>query len=303
DLTLGLRWLHEQKDGGGYATSNSASCNPALPLPAAVRFLCGAAPYNAHYDDNRFTGNAALGKKFANDLYVYGSYASGFKSGGINLTAPTTANGGAQTFRPEKVDSYEVGLKAPFFGRRLQTRTALFWMDIDDFQLAGYNGLTWQVQNATVRSRGVEFESTAYLLRGLSARAAVTYADAEFTKGSNKGEQMTNAPTWSGQLGSTYERSLPWWGMSAFGNVVARYQSEVNTGVNLDDNKRQGGYTLVNARLGVHLPAGFEVSLWGANLTDKHYNLIIFDSPAQAGSYNGYVGLTRTYGLEVRWLY
>ncbi|WP_084615720.1 TonB-dependent receptor [Solimonas flava] len=300
DLTLGLRWLHEQKHGGGSTVSDSPSCNPLLPLPASVRFLCGADPYDAHYDDNRYTGNAALGRRFANGLYVYGSYASGFKSGGINLNPPTTANDGDQTFRPETVDAYELGIKAPFFGHRVQTRTALFWMDIDDFQLAGYNGQTWQVQNAQVRSRGVEFESTAYLLAGLSLRAAATWADAEFSAGPNDGKQMTNAPRWSGQFGGSYERALPVWNASAFGNVVARYQSEVNTGVNLDEHKRQGGYTLLNARLGLHLPAEFEVSLWGANLTDKHYNLIIFDSPAQSGSYNGYIGQPRSYGLEVR---
>ncbi|WP_084197458.1 TonB-dependent receptor [Solimonas soli] len=300
DLTLGLRWLHEQKAGGGHATSDSPSCNPAVTLPASARFLCGADPYRAHYDDDRFTGTASLGWKFAGDLYTYASYSSGFKSGGINLNPPTTANDGDRTFRPETVDAYELGLKAPFFGRRLQTRTALFWMDIDDFQLAGYDGLAWQVQNATVRSRGVEFESTLYPAKGLDLRAAVTYADAEFTKGANDGAQMTNAPRWTGQLGAGYAHALPFWSASAFANVVARYQSEVNTGVDLDPNKRQGGYTLLNARAGLQLPAAFEVSLWGANLTDKHYNLIIFDSPAQSGSYNGYVGQPRACGIEVR---
>ncbi|MDB5971062.1 MAG: hypothetical protein JWQ90_3512 [Hydrocarboniphaga sp.] len=302
DLSAGLRWLHETKDGGGESTTTAPTCANAA-LPASLKLLCGAAPYEDHYDDNRLTGTAALGKSFGTGRYVYASYSAGFKSGGINLNPPSTT-GGTTSFDPEKVKSYELGLRLRL-GNRIATRTTLFYMDIKDFQLLSFDGVTSTVSNAAaVISKGVEFESDWLALDTLMLRGSLTYADAKYGKQTDsdtlRGEQLTNAPRWTGQLGANYERPLSWADTRLLGNVVARYQSKLNTGSDLDPSKEQGAYTLVNARLGLRFVSGYEASLWGANLLDEYYRQIVFNSVAQTGSYNGYVGLPRTWGVEVK---
>jgi len=311
DMTLGLRALHESKDGGGETVSNSPSC--AAPVPASAKVLCGRAPYTDSYDDDRVTGTLSFGKHFNGGSYAYAGYSSGFKAGGINLNPPSVPpdadpEDGAQpdaTFKPETVDAYEIGLTVPLLDRRIMARTALFWMDFDDFQINSFNGLTFTPSNIpSARSRGAELESTWRATDGLLLRGSATYADARYGDDVGdpdlNGDQLTNAPKWVGQVGASYVRALPWWSADLFASAAARYQSEVNTGSDLDPAKRQGGYTLINTRLGLRLPRDLELSLWGTNVTDKYYRMVIFDAVAQPGSYNGYPGVPRLFGLELR---
>lgn len=316
EFTLGVRYLTETKEGGGFTESNSASCrlpvvpptvtgvNPALGTTNALRVLCAATPYQTEYKDDRYTGTTALGKNFDGGSYLYGSYSTGFKAGGINLNPPSTGSG-KFTFDPETVEAYELGLKIPFFDRRLQSRTAVFNMDFEDFQINSFDGFLFTVSNAAeVNSRGVETELTLTATDYLRLRGAATYAETtygEATRDANlRGKQLTNAPKWVGQLGADFREQLPWWGMELTANVVARYQSEVNTGADLDPSKVQKEFTLINTRLGLNFPGDFEFALWGANVTDEFYNSVIFNAPSQRTSRVGSVGAPRTFGLDIR---
>jgi iron complex outermembrane receptor protein len=301
DLTLGLRYVREDKDGYGFSVSNSPSCT--FPgLPAAARVLCAVPLYNASYEDDRFVGVATLAKNFDRGGSLYFTYSTGFKAGGINLD-PANAVGGTAVFLPETVKSYEVGLKMPLLERRLFLRTALFQMDYDDVQLNTFDGIGFRISNeASARSRGVELEADWYFAPGFRLRGGYTYNKAKYGEdtfnAALRGRQITNAPKNTGLLGMDFEHPLG--DRALFGSIAARYQGGVNTGANLDPAKWQASYTLVNARIGLRFANELEVSLWGNNLTDEYYNMVIFDSVAQAGSYNGYPGLPRTWGLELR---
>ena len=58
------------------------------------------------------------------------------------------------------------------------------------------------------------------------------------------------APKWSGNANLTYEWDI---GASLVGrfNIGAKYMSEYNTGSDLDPEKLQEAYTLLNARIGM----------------------------------------------------
>lgn len=307
ELTLGARYLVENKTGGGFSESNSPSCTaPAAPGSPAnpLRVLCEAPPYAATYDDKRMTGTGALGYTFEGGAYVYGSYSSGFKAGGINLN-PTSTTSGKYTFDPETVTAYELGAKTPLFGRALQLRTALFKMDFEGFQLNTYDGTIFTVSNAgEVNSQGIEFESTLSAFEFVRLRAAYTFSDTVYgpatADAALRGKQLTNAPKHTGQLGVDFRHPFLWDGSDIVANLVGRYQSTVNTGADLHPAKEQKGFPLFNARVGVTLPADFEVSLWGANVTDQHYNIVIFNAPSQSGSFVGSVGAPRTFGIDLR---
>lgn len=301
DLTLGLRHVREEKTGFGYTISDTRACT--LPgLPAAARILCSVPRYDASYDDNRTVGVASLSKSIGERGSVYFTYSTGFKAGGINLD-PGNAVGATAVFKPEAVESYELGLKMPLFDRRLLLRSALFRMDYEDVQLNTFDGIGFRISNeASARSQGAELEADWYIAPGYKLRAGYTYNKAEY--GSDtfnaalRDKQINNAPKNTGLLG--FDVDQPIGEMSLFGSITARYQSEVNTGANLDARKVQDAYTLVNARVGLRLVNGIEISLWANNLTDTYYNMVIFDTPAVAGTFNGYPAAPRTYGLEFR---
>jgi len=301
DLTLGLRHVRESKDGYGVGVSNTPAC--VIPgLPAAARIVCSVPYYTAQYEDQRNVGVASIAKNFDSGGSVYLTYSTGFKAGGINLD-PANAVGGTAVFKPETVDSYELGLKLPLLDRRVFLRTALFRMDYDDVQLNTFDGLGFRISNeASARSQGVELEADWYLAPGYRIRAGYTYNQAEYGNdtfnAALRGKQITNAPKNTALLGFDFDRPIG--ASTLFGAISARYQSEVNTGANLDPFKTQDAYTLVNARIGVRLANEVEVSLWSNNLLDKYYNMVIFDGVAQAGSYNGYPGLPRTFGIDLR---
>ena len=128
-LTLGLRYNHDSKylqarttylvDANGEnpllpygATDLSQALNYAgLDFDANTPGLQPFAENRAKF--SRLTGRAVLDYKITPDNLLYASYSRGYKSGGINPPlSPVFAV--ATTFRPEQVDSFEVGSKNTF---------------------------------------------------------------------------------------------------------------------------------------------------------------------------------------------
>ena len=73
---------------------------------------------------------------FSDDAMTYVKYSEGFKSGGwtTRLSQPIT-DGTFAEFKPERAESYELGLKSVFFDNRFLVNTAVFYTDYDDIQL------------------------------------------------------------------------------------------------------------------------------------------------------------------------
>jgi outer membrane receptor protein involved in Fe transport len=299
DLTLGLRHVQEDKSGYGFSVSNSRACTfPGLPVTA--RLLCAVPRYDASYEDERTLGVISLSKMLGERGSIYGSYSTGYKAGGINLDPSQAVS--TPTFLPETVDAYEFGVKMSV-ASTLFLRAAVFKMDFEDVQLNTFDGIGFRISNeASAESKGFELEADWYLAPGYKLRAGYTYNQAEY--GSDtfnpalRGKQITNAPKNTALLGLDIDQPIG--SNTLFGSITARYQSEVNTGADLDPLKIQAGYALVNARIGLRFSNDVEVSLWGNNLTDQYYNQVIFNSPAQATSRNGYPGVPRTFGIDVR---
>ncbi|MEY3905381.1 MAG: hypothetical protein RIR59_204, partial [Pseudomonadota bacterium] len=99
--------------------------------------------------------------------------------------------------------------------------------------------------------------------------------------------------------------------------VDFRYTSDLNTGSDLDFEKVQDGYALVNARIGLHGPdKRWAIEAWAQNLFNVNYQQIAFDVPLQGSGatnsvrqgmsasssqlYGLFLGEPRTYGLTVR---
>jgi outer membrane receptor protein involved in Fe transport len=127
---------------------------------------------------------------------------------------------------------------------------------------------------------------------------------------------MSNAPknvvttslAWTPDIGSN--------GLSALFYVDSRLTSDYNTGSDLAPEKKQDGFALVNARIGLRgRDQLWAVEFWAQNVFNQDYIQVAFNTPFQgAGSvantqafgstsnalYSAFLAEPRTYGLTLR---
>jgi iron complex outermembrane receptor protein len=195
----GLRINYDRKSGSYEAVVTTGTgallvCNPA-PTSSVARDQCATLPpqsYNPRFSDWNISGDFTLSYKLARDVLAYATYATSFKSGGINLSGlPLDANNvpilSAQTVRPEDVNHFELGLKTQFLDRRITLNLAGFRTAIRNYQATVTNGqlgvLRGYLANADkVRVRGIEVDLSARPSERLSAYASGAYTDHEYVK-------------------------------------------------------------------------------------------------------------------------
>jgi outer membrane receptor protein involved in Fe transport len=343
-LTLGARYTKEQKDldafyrnsdgGAGCAASRAryaiiAGALPATAVPGWFNFGCAtfADPiYNnvatsQSIDESEVSGTFKAAYNFTPDLMTYLSFARGYKASGFNFDRerdplPATPMGpplfvldSDTSFRPEIVDSYELGLKFASANNKIRLNSSLFHQKFEEFQLNTFTGISFVVVSIPeVTSQGVDIDFDLAPIENLVFNAGVTYAETEYGDFTPPfaalfrlpNSQMSFAPEWSGSLAVTYEQNL---GSSLLwrGNVGAKYTSEYNTGSDLNPVKLQDALTLVNARFGFGAQdEKWIVEAWAQNLTDEEYYQVVFDGTLQTGTYDAYLGAQRTYGVTVR---
>jgi iron complex outermembrane recepter protein len=255
--------------------------------------------------DDAFTPKFGLNYKPNDNVLIYASATRGFKSGGYDFGALNYENSVAG-FAPEKLWSYEAGIKSDWFGRRLRANLTGFYYDYKDLQVQGYlnDGLAFGATTnnaATARVKGVELELLARPLSGFSLSANLAYLDAtykDFTDASvgnlkfdASGKRLNNAPKWAGTIGAAYEHGLADGSRIEVGADL-RFQSKIyftalNGGGNVMDYtdadnpvdrvianylEQQRGYEVVSARIGwKDADDRFGINLFASNLFDKNY--------------------------------
>lgn len=293
-VVAGLRWTTERKHWqlDDYYTL-STDPNPAVSAAALV--LPGAFAVDTSRRDHAFTPKFGVNFKPNDRVLLYASATRGFKSGGYDYGAVTAADSAAG-YGPEKLWSYEVGIKSDWLDRRLRLNLDAFYYDYTDLQVESYvqNQATGSfgaiTQNAaTAHVKGIEAEIVAKPTRSLQLTANIAYLDARYARyptayvtafgtfdASDK--RLNNAPKWSATLSADYSFDLAGHG-KLFAGVDTHLQSTIyftaaNAGVGgvTDYGERQTGYGLLNARLGwVSEDGQWKVMVTGTNLTDRNY--------------------------------
>ena len=131
----------------------------------------------ATFDGSRTDYHFSADYRFNPAVMAYASVGTGYKSGGVG-PRPFNAQQ-AIGFGPEKLTSYELGLKTDLFDRRVRFNTAVFYNDFKDAQLVllscpqfGGPGPCALPQNAgDAKVSGVEAEIMAMPVRGPAARS------------------------------------------------------------------------------------------------------------------------------------
>ncbi len=324
-----------------FAAPVTLTAPAALGGGLASRFLPVPREWSNVFKDDEITYTAQVGYKANPDLLLYAGYSHGFKSGGFNLdpTAANITNSGAvlagggtvapvyadPRFKSEKVDQIELGVKATF--GPIKANLALFDMKMSDFQVLEFTGvqfLTFNVNSA--RSTGAELELFGDFGNYMRGNLALTYADARYPNNCADGvapdalasvvrlcgQDLTNAPKFTGVAGLTYDGPLnsSGWGLLVSGSVNYSDSRTTRT-IDLDTDNlpvplaRQQSYFKMNARIGLTTPdERFTFELWGTNLSNEITRGITANTPLRGGagtrSLIGFVEEPRMYGLTVR---
>lgn len=164
-LTGGLRYTEDEKEG------------------VNTGFLFAGEPYADPLEDSwdEVTYRLAVDWNLNDDLMLFSSYATGYKSGGINQTAAVSRGAENAIYQPETVDAYEAGIKATLLNGRMQLNSSLYRNEYDNlqFQVFGQSGPeAFNAQGAVVQ--GVETELRAVLIDSLTVDASVGITDSEF---------------------------------------------------------------------------------------------------------------------------
>ena len=132
-VTLGGRYTDETKK-----VDFIANANPLMAAPTAATRVNSAnlvaAGIPLELNTKLFTPRVAVKYDVNQDVNLFASATRGFKSGGWNArgTAPV-AN---QPFEPEKVWSYEAGVRSEWMDRKLRVNLTAFLLDVEDLQTA-----------------------------------------------------------------------------------------------------------------------------------------------------------------------
>ncbi|TGY89922.1 TonB-dependent receptor [Marinicauda algicola] len=286
--------------------------------------------YDQERSDEEVSGTLRATYDLTDEVMTYAGYSRGFKAGGFNLDRqfngpidPALGYTDVDTsFAPEIIDAYEAGFKSTLAGGALQLNANLFYQEIQDFQLNTFNGIAFVVESVDEStSRGVELDfQYATPVDGLDISGGYAYVDATYDEVNTgdplvdaiEGKNLSLSPEHflTGQV--IYERPITA-NLNGLFSIDARYVSEYNTGSDLDPEKVQDAFTLVNARLGVSTNTGWSVELWGRNLTDETYAQVAIDAFAQGrragagtsndpratASYDAFLGAPRTWGITV----
>lgn len=263
-----------------------------VPAPLDVQPLLAAATGNSldplpvpSRTDDKFMPSANIRYEIGPDAMIYASYARGFKAGGYSASTP-------DTFAPEVVDNYELGVKASWWGRRLTTNLTLFRSDYSDLQetanvFTQSGALMSIVTNAAEsRSRGVEFNGRLHL-GNLTVRSDLAYLDAYYVNYPNapctpletatgatcprdlSGRRRAFAPKWSGSVGADYRIGLDDGNSLRLGGTV-NFTSAFYRQPTIGKLVEQEGYAKLDLRAAIGPDDGqWEIAVIGKNITDK----------------------------------
>lgn len=276
--------------------------------------------------DDQITGTVKLSYAIDNDTMVYGSFGTGYKSGGTNTDR--IAQSFDPLFGPEKSRAYEAGVKTQFPAQALRLNLALHHTTLDDYQANAFTGDGFNLQNAgKLESYGAELEALWGIADNTTLNAAYAYTKAtfkEFEKGNcwvaypwhtgqpdpgqttpgvpvcdRSGDPLANAPEHFLTLGLRQDFRVTD-GVDGYLFGEYNYRSEQMTSNVNEPWMEQDGYGLLNLRAGLLFAnMDADVTLWARNLTDERYKRVIFNAVVQDGTLMAYPGEPRTFGLSV----
>lgn len=337
-LTLGGRWTFDKIDG--YSESNRYTlatvapgvtipiqrvCNDNLNHPTVNLLTNGgnlkACGTNIVNKSDKPTWLVGLDYKPTTDTLLYAKYSRGYRQGGVNFTNP-----GLETWKPEKVDAYELGAKLTFRGSVPgYFNVAAFYNDFSDQQVfgalvakpeSGLAGGAAIINAGKSEIKGIEADAGVTLFDNLYLTVGYAYLDtklkelvtpvlapdspfAQIIPRGRPGDPLTYSP--KNRLTASGEYRLPLandLGDLSFGVIYTYTSSQF-----VDGNNKIPSIKLLDLNAGWRNISGSGVDLLGfaTNITDEHYFVTSGGGFASSGIEDRLLGQPRMYGVRLRW--
>lgn len=185
ELTAGARYTHETVN----SSFRQPYVNPFLTFlfvqydpanPSATEIL-------GKQSFDNFSPEVILTWKPTSNLTVYGGFKKGFKSGGFSSSAimSTLTRPSDLTFRPEKAEGMEGGIKSTWFDDQLSLNLAVYDylykdLQIDFFNTPTFNYITLNAASARTKGFELQAEYVPESVRGLTLRGSLNYNEAHY---------------------------------------------------------------------------------------------------------------------------
>ena len=325
DFSLGLRGTYERKLA---EVTRDAPTGPAVSGTAATVRNARVGAYDSG-DLSLYSFSpsalASLAWHINDQVLAYGSLSHGEKSGGVNLSVASAPVAGADSLLigSERANDAELGIKTTLLDRRLLLNANLFWTEIHGYQTNAYDdaNLTSYLTNAgTVRSRGLELDSTWRPVRGLTLSVNGSWNDVRYLSYEDapcpaevalrpgapascdlSGHNVVGASKWIFNSSASYQWNLDN-GLQPYVNGSYAWRSHAVGTIDDSEYAELPSYAVVNFATGLRgdLSDGqWDVQLWLKNAFDKTYYTTLWNSPN--GAYTGVLGTPRTLGVTARY--
>ena len=338
-LTLGARYTDDTVDFNG----QTERWNSQLPLgsdlllsygcrfagttqPRPDEVWCSSDPQNRIPNANKFTDDnvsyrAALDWSPSEDVLLYGSLSTGYKSGGFTGSTGRDFNA-YDSFGSEEITAYALGVKSEWLGNSLQLNAEIFSYDYDGLQVrvlfqepnGDFFTKTFNVDGNDIK--GLELDATWVPAENWFFRAGYSYLDATYGDVVQNGVPVRIADNVMGAAKTEFYkgREIVRSPKNSV-NVLGRYEANLNAALGwsaqldyswkddqrlvsnvFSDSAVSKAHGFLGARAALFDSNGrWDIAVWGKNLTDKeaitHMNLF---------STNGmiYYAPPRSYGVE-----
>jgi len=318
-LTAGLRYTQEDKD----LFINYENVNPGLGFPYQSATQ-EREDKSRTVDDSKTTGTLKLSWFANDDIMVYGSLATGYKSSGLNLSRndpifPVVVD-------PEESTTYEVGVKADLVENTLRLNATAYYTDYDNLQTSGLSDIGFIWLNSQMEVKGVEVETNWLATDNLTLNLGYAYTDAaygDFPNGGcmifypwhtgltdpqsngdgscdNSGNRFYTQPTHFFAFNANYGYELT---TNVTGYLFGEYSYRLDNKSDRDPILQdiQGDYGLLNLRAGlVFEEHNMELVAWMRNALDEEYIGGMQGTLMQDGKVLAYYRDPRTFGLTLR---
>jgi iron complex outermembrane receptor protein len=271
------------------------------------------------------TYRVALSYHVTDQTQVYGSVATGFKSGGFNgsflSNDPNEVAVQLQPVKPEQVTAYEVGEKATLFDDHLVLDAALFYNDYRNEQVFGSVTEKLEVDGGLIpisaqilgnaqasHTEGAEFQVTAAPIDGLTIDLEPALLRTRIDNGmfpggySLTGKELANAPKFSFTAVIDYK-----WALASGDDINFRWNSNYRSHIWFDSTNdpyiQQNGYWLHNLNIDYESRQHWVAGVFVRNLANEKYWLTSSDLSATFGFLEPVEGPPRTAGVELTYHY
>ncbi len=291
DLAVGLRYTEDDRAATWrYSGVKNSPDEPLSTVPASVAF-------------DKLTWDVALSWQLTENHNLYGRAATGYRTGGFNIRAPTEA-AYMRPFASENSTSYEIGLKGEWLENTLRMNMTWYYTIYKDRQLSTFSpslaGATSIISNAGEQiNQGWELEATFLTpIDGLTVGTNYGYVDANFSKEPADATRLSggNAPPLpGGEVPYAPRHTLfAWfsyeWPDTPIGSVSFRMDYDyagkwtLSPAFDIDHPVNAGTERgLINMRISfadiptdqLGLPGEFRMAFFGKNITGEEYKTFI----------------------------